>query len=400
MRRVERMSESVFGLDNSTVDANRFYSILLDARAASVSENMCDIADKLLQGEKENAKAALEQLWSLKKSLVTEKNGTIDLLITFYQDKMDVLRGKEDYLKTVSRDSRKLLEEKRKRDEEVASVKQQITDCTRELSELTTKLDSYKIKEQELILIEYQLKTELNRNENEIVNGLYEIILAQQDDPSEAPEQLYRDEQEYTPEEQGRFAQSDERVIADTFERPEVGDKTDDAVSDDEICSDEQNEGLLEGKDTVPVKVFDLPPFPKSVVKTTKGRVIGEYFYEGKVYKNERHYIFNTAFFSEKLLDYIKVLNQKFDLSVYAEMLQMIQDAYKRITDNARLHFEVATNEILNEKNLKQLWQDAKLRSMVDVERLGMRLRAKIDALGNNYMAMLHEQMQRCTEVS
>lgn len=149
----------------------------------------------------------------------------------------------------------------------------------------------------------------------------------------------------------------------------------------------------------MPVNVPDLPPFPKSVVKTTKGRVIGEYFYEGKAYKNERHYIFNTAFFSEKLLDYIKQLKQKFDLSVYAEMLQMIQDAYKRITDNTRLHFEVATNEILNEKTLKQLWQDAKLRSMVDVERLGMRLRAKIDALGNNYIAMLHEQMQRCTEV-
>lgn len=399
MRRVERMSESVFGLDNSTVDANRFYSILLDARAASVSENMCDIAEKLLQGEKDNAKAALEQLWSLKKSLVTEKNGTIDLLITFYQDKMDVLRGKEEHLKTVSRDSRKLLEEKRKRDEEVASVKQQIADCTKELSELTTKLDAYKIKEQELILIEHQLKTELNRNENEIVNGLYEIILAQQDDPSGTPEQLYREGQEYAPEKQDRFVQPDERKILDTFERPEVGGIAENAVSAEATCPEEQDEELWGGKDTVPVNVPDLPPFPKSVVKTTKGRVIGEYFYEGKAYKNERHYIFNTAFFSEKLLDYIKQLKQKFDLSVYAEMLQMIQDAYKRITDNTRLHFEVATNEILNEKTLKQLWQDAKLRSMVDVERLGMRLRAKIDALGNNYIAMLHEQMQRCTEV-
>ena len=76
----------------------------------------------------------------------------------------------------------------------------------------------------------------------------------------------------------------------------------------------------------------------------------------------------------------------------------MIQDVVKRTTENKRLHFEVATNEILNVKTIKRLWQDAKLRSMDEVERFGVRLRAKIDALGNNYVTMLKEQMQRCTE--
>jgi hypothetical protein len=134
------------------------------------------------------------------------------------------------------------------------------------------------------------------------------------------------------------------------------------------------------------------------VVKTTKGKVIGEYYYDAKVYKNERHYILNTVYFAEELLTYTKYLKQKFDLSTYTEMLQMIQDVVKRTSENKRLHFEVATNEILNVKTIKRLWQDAKLRSMDEVERFGVRLRAKIDALGNNYVTMLKEQMQRCTE--
>jgi hypothetical protein len=142
------------------------------------------------------------------------------------------------------------------------------------------------------------------------------------------------------------------------------------------------------------------PPFPKSVVKTSGGRVIGEYYYDAIVYKNERHYIFNSAFFAEELLGCTRQLKLKFDLSVYTEMLQMIQDTVKRVTEDKekRLHFEVATNEILNEKALRRLWQDSKLRSIDEVERFGVRLQAKIDALGANYFSILREQMQRCIQ--
>jgi hypothetical protein len=87
MRRVEKIPESVFSLDSSSsVDTNRFYSILLDAKTASVSENMCDITEKLLHAEKENAKSALEQLWNLKKNLLSQNAGTLDMVISFYQD--------------------------------------------------------------------------------------------------------------------------------------------------------------------------------------------------------------------------------------------------------------------------------------------------------------------------
>ena len=68
MQRLPNIGKSLVDSGGSTVDGNRLYSILLDARASKVSENMFDVADSLLGNEKDNAKTALEQLWSLKRN--------------------------------------------------------------------------------------------------------------------------------------------------------------------------------------------------------------------------------------------------------------------------------------------------------------------------------------------
>lgn len=399
MRRIERIPESIFGMENSSVDANRFYTILLDAKAANVSENMCDIAEKLLSGEKENAKIALEQLWNLKKNLVTESNNTIDLLINFYQDKMDILRTKEEYIKKVSRDSRDLLEEKRRKDEEYASIKQQIIECNNELRELSSKLEKLKVKEQELSLIEQQLKQELNSNENEIVNGLYEIILSQQG----------KDQQDSLKEEDDALNQDYQSVI-DAIKpvKDEVEKKQDLPIMPEESLAskEQQSENPADDTETSAVAsgsvvkevIPQAPPFPKSVVKTTRGRVIGEYYYDSSVYKNKRHYIFNSRYFYEQLSMNVKLLRQRFDQNIYSEIQKMIEDAHNRISESEKLHFEVSTNEILNVRTLKKLWQDVKNRDIDEVDRFSSRLRAKIDMLGLNYTIMLQEQMKRCTE--
>ncbi len=397
MRRIERIPESIFGMENSSVDANRFYTILLDAKAANVSENMCDIAEKLLTGEKENAKIALEQLWSLKKNLVTETNSTIDLLINFYQDKMDILRTKEEHIKKVSRDSRNLLEEKRKRDEEFASIKQQILDCNNELRELNSKLEKLKTKEQELSLIEQQLKKELNSNENEIVNGLYEIILSQQGKAQEIVE-----EEAYSKEIQNNQNTIEQiQSVQDEIEKQESVKCSEQAPALEQALAALPVNEAESSTGSVPViqeVIAQVPPFPKSVVKTTRGRVIGEYYYDGGVYKNKRHYIFNSRFFNEQLSMNIKLLKQRFDQNIYSEIQKMIEDAHNRISESDKLHYEVSTNEILNTKTLKKLWQDVKNRDIDEVDRFSNRLRAKIEMLGLNYTIMLQEQMKRCTE--
>jgi hypothetical protein len=390
MMRNERLNETLFRVDNGSVDSNKFYTILLDAKAAAVSENMCDITEKLLLREKDNAKTALDHLWNLKKNLFKEKNGTIDLLINFYQDKMDVLRNKEEHLKKVSRDSRSLLEERRKHDEEIANVKQQVQECTKELNELNAKLEKLKTREQELQLIEMQLATELNNNENEILNGLYEIILPTQG--------IFKNENDA-----GQIMEASPYPVQKAVRQTPVVQASDTEINPKPDSVIEQSENEVDDTNlltNVPRSVLDLafeqPPFPKSVVKTTGGRIIGEYYYDSSVYKNERHYIFNSRFFCEHLHENYKLLKQRFEQSIYAETLQMVEDALKRITDNEKLHFEVATNEILNDKTLKQLRLDAKSRSLDEIEKFCSRLNAKIDALGVNYRILLQEQMQRC----
>ena len=139
-------------------------------------------------------------------------------------------------------------------------------------------------------------------------------------------------------------------------------------------------------------------PYPKSVVKTTRGRVVGEYYYDAKVYKNKRHYIFNSKFFLEQLSQGILVLKTEGGETAYTELLQMIQDACKRISENPSMHFEIATNEILNDKTVKELWHTVKTKNLNDAVQFCKRLNAKIAALGANYRAILKEQMERYIE--
>lgn len=413
MTNMEKLPDTLFTLSKSTPDSNRFYSILLDTRASTMSENMYDIAEKLLQGEKDNAKNALEHLWSLKKNMQThDEVTTIDLLIQYYQNKIDVLRNKEEHIKKVSRDSRGLLEDKRKRDAEVATIKQEITDCTNGLNELSAKLDKLKIKEQELTLIEGQLQKELVVNENEIINGLYEIIIINTEEsapsvPAVEFSDKLRPEASAAPalQEQVEARKESNRPTGDETKEmpvatppgkepfpPDVIDELDNRQSD--LNEKEETEQIVY-KQTEPQMP---PPYPKSVVKTTRGRVVGEYYYDAKVYKNKRHYIFNSKFFLEQLSQGLFTLKTSNGEQTYTELLQMIQDAYKRISENPSMHFEIATNEILNDKTVKDLWHNVKTKNMHDATRFCKRLNAKIAALGGNYRAILKEQMERYIE--
>jgi hypothetical protein len=423
MTDIERLPDSMFSLSKSTPDSNKFYSILLDTQASTMTENMYDTAEKLLLGEKSNAKNALEHLWALKKNMQNQDElSTIDLLIQYYQNKIDVLRAKEEHIKKISKDSRGLLEDKRKRDSEVATIKQEISDCSSEIKELSGKLEKLKIKEQELTLIESQLKKELVVNENEIVNGLYEIIISssgQQPGP-DLSEQLSEKTADTTPAPRQQvfaddqplaFAQkpaqpTPEAVSIDVAETAAIAPSTlglREPESDilDDIDYHPSQQAVSDETDFILYKQDEpqqQPLYPKSVVKTTRGRVVGEYYYDPNVYKNKRHYIFNSKFFLEQLSHAVGALKTGFNETVYTELLQMIQDAYKRIGASPTMHFEIATSELLNEKSLKELWQQVKAKNYHEAAHFSKRLNGKLTALGNNYRAILKEQMERCSE--
>lgn len=408
MDRIKELEKSVFGSASSSSDPNRLYSILLDTKASTASENMYDIAEKILGNEKDNAKFALDQLWALKKNLTDEsENSTVDMLITFYQDKMNIVRNKEEHIKKISKDSRELLEEKRKRDSEIANVKQEISECATEIERLNAKHHQLSVKEQELTLIGTQLDKELQLNTNEVVNGLYEIILiGQEGDPSgfsldeelkevdenaevteEISEEL-KDEKKVTGEDKNKD-KAEEEELALTAEEAVHGEVEITEVKDGIYKEYEPGSGLGE-----PEKDEYLA-FPKSVVKTTTGNIIGEYYYDQRVYKNKRSYIYNSRFFSKKLEKNVLALEKSFDEDLYAETRQMIQDAFRRIPESKTLHFEISTNEILNKKCLKELWALMTEKNYGEVIKTSNKLKAKIINLGKNYNSMLKEQMER-----
>ncbi len=430
MNRIRNMENSVFGAAGSSTDANRLYSILLDTRASAVSENMYDIAEKLMKNEKDNAKMALEQLWSLKKNLADENVArTVDMLINFYQEKLDVLRGREEHIRKISKDSRELLEEKRKRDSEVATVKQEMEQCSKEVERLNTKMHELEVKEQELTLIGSQVEKELQLNANEVVNGLYEIILASQesvDHSSLTLDKEFQEELPETPPAEDDAAEIDiEELKEEKVEKEEhaEAENTADIFNDDsgmaayetqEITRDELKQEIEKTKEAVTddtdifetyaavlekkVKKIEVP-FPKSVVKTTRGAVIGEYYYDSKVYKNKRHYIYNSEFFRRRLSDAVTICKESFDQARYNESVQIIQDAHKRISEKSSLHFEVSVNEILNKNVLKELAPKIARKEYDDILEVCSRLKAKFEALGNNYVEMLQEQMIRYSEI-
>jgi hypothetical protein len=406
MLKVDQLGDSFISLTKSATDANRLYSILLDARASTVSESLYDTAERLLCNEKDNAKNALDQLWSLKKNMQAEQGAsTVDMLIKFYQDKLDIVRNKEEHIRNISKDSRNLLEEKRKRDSEIASIRQQVTEGAKEFSDLKSKLEKLHIKEQELSLIEEQVKRELSLNENEVINGLYEIILTGEgrfdssagtttEGQSETTDSGQPPQPVAVPklEEPG---QSREPSIDDTVRKP-GGTATDipvfDILQTPQSGPDEKTAQQLYTK-TLPEKSH----YPKSVVKTSGGKVIGEYFYDPRVYKNKRHYVFNSKFFADQLRIGVTLLEEHIDAHVYMEVQQMIQDAYKRNTDSKNIHFEISTNEILNDKTLRELWQWVKARQYGEMKKYANRLMAKINGLGNNYNDVLAEQFGQYT---
>jgi hypothetical protein len=408
MKRVEGLRESLLSLSKSSTDSNRLYSILLDARVSAEAENIHDTVERLLDSEKENAKSALEHLWELKKNLHSAGEATtLDLLIQFYQNKIDVLRGREEHIRKINKDSRELLEEKRKRDAEIASIKQQISEGTREITDLTEKIDRLKIKEQELILIETQVRKELSVNENEVINGLYEIIMPmeREDDgrgaeAAEAPagEEAAPVREEVRPKPEGKLISGATELDLESLlsKKPEV--KQEEIVELDSIKEKEVSTAEIATELYKRAELQEKPPLPKSVVKTTGGKVIGEYYYDPNAYKNRRHYIFNSRFFAEQLRIAVNLLEENTDQAAYTGMLQMIQDAYKRLTENGNIHYENATNEILNEKSLREVWQLARAKSYKDLKPFCARIKAKLEMLGTNYSPMLREQMQRYFE--
>jgi len=426
------MGGAVADLGSSAVDSNRFYSMLLDARAASVTESMHDISERLLRGEKDNAKLALDQLWTLKRTLTDgQTDDTLERLITYYQEKIDVLREKEESIKKASRETRSLIENKRKNDEELKQVKSNIGSCAVQLRDLKVRFDGLRKREEELGIAGEQLKREISVKEAQVVSGLSDIILRHPE--AQAAQMLLKKDADPVISELAEFGidaasiqkkapseVSIQKIVqAEIIQHEAINEEKHDEIPVTEAEASKKTTVTLKPAELLNADDVEVIPaaaeawkpepeqpapepaavaYPKSVVKMG-GKVVGEYYHDGNnAAKEQRHYVYNSRFMAERLRTGLRQIKVKFDQELHAELIKAAEDVANRVKSNSRFHYEVSTNEILNDKNLRQLGVDLRRRAWDDAERFAAKLMAKIIAMGPNYGAMLQEQMERCSE--
>ena len=189
---------------------------------------------------------------------------------------------------------------------------------------LTAKLEKLRAREKDSELADVRVRKELEVNENEIVSGLYEIILSQAEgeNPVEkftgklkrqiagAPAKESASVAKVEPSAQAEPAPEESDPVAEPRAKAADASVADAPIDIDifEIDKDKTSSFSLDalrkagGQETAGESMEpEAALFPKSVVKTVKGRVIGEYYYDPKVPRDKRHYIYNARFFLDRL---------------------------------------------------------------------------------------------------
>ena len=130
--------------------------------------------ENIVRREKELCELALADLKRLAGK--SDHDGTLKLVLDHYQQRLDVAKEKEEKITNLSEDSRKMMEEYKKRTQELADVKRTLMESQSKLRELAKTTEKLIKKEEELRFIETNLRSELDKNKRNLINGLYEIV--------------------------------------------------------------------------------------------------------------------------------------------------------------------------------------------------------------------------------
>jgi hypothetical protein len=359
----------------STADTDRYYAMRVDARASNMVDTVYDIAERLLAGEIESCRQTLEKLWALKNGAVADGLAIqLEELITCYQERLTALRGREERIRKLSGESRALLEERLQARSENVGVQQEIAEVSGQREELEARLARLRTRERELGLSEERLKKVLTGNEAEIITTLHDLMMAGSR-PAAAPAPAAP-------------APVMEAVVLGPRVSVPPGPATTIARATPRVV-------LTPVPAAAPASAAPPPaiPYARSVVKTTNGRVLAEYYYDARVEKGLRHYIYNSRFLLEQLSAGVKKLREDYDRNNHADLLQMVQDANNRVVQSGNLHFEESTSNVVNGQSLQEVWRSLRKQQYGEVERFCSQLRASMELLGSAYYMLLIAQM-------
>lgn len=306
-------------------------------------DSIYDLTEAILTDEERSAKNALTQLWDLKNRVEDPTSiNTIDTLIAHYQRKIDLMRSREKRIRSISDDSRELLFEKMKSENELKAIKTGISKCRAGIETLQTKLLELEKKETELAAVTEKITRELNNNNNEVINGLCSVVLS--------------------------------KVDAETAKNP----KESFPVPSDIFNRDGSEE--------------ERAPFPISKVTTKEGLIVSQYYMD-RMQPNTSRFIINSRFFAKKLTALYQNVHSK---SVKTELILSIRDMLKRLMEHELpTAFETSLNELMNPQKLHLLEKAIVTADTFLIKEFSDKLNSKIEALGDNYFHLLKEQMER-----
>ncbi|MEO6096970.1 MAG: hypothetical protein ABIW76_15345 [Fibrobacteria bacterium] len=163
------------GLVKPKLQDNKIFHALTSAYENNQQQEIYGATENIVRREKELCEMALNDLKRLAGGK-SDPDGTLKLVMDHYHQRLALATEKEEKINHLSEDSRKMMEEYKKRTQELADVKRNLMESQGKLRELAKTTEKLIKKEEELRFIETNLRTELDKNKRNIINGLYEIV--------------------------------------------------------------------------------------------------------------------------------------------------------------------------------------------------------------------------------
>lgn len=432
------------GLVKPKLQDNKIFHALTSAYENNQQHEIYGATENIIRREKELCELALADLKRLSEGR-GEGDATLKLVMEHYQARLQVARDKQEKINQLAEDSRKMSEEYKKKTQELADVKRNLMDSQSKLRELAKTTEKLIKREEELRFIESNLRSELDKNKRDIINGLYEIVADLPDSGAapvvpEAGEAIAPPARETPsiaetvgsplfpsppaaslPEKGETFLDTPEtaapavppaaqpvsepiRPVGRTPAAPAVENSWMRREPAAEVWTGAEATGSSTQSGPVILKPGDLLEkavrlkmfepgktlCSKSLVKTAEGEVISEYFYSPGQSKESRHYIFNTLYALSSLLN----LKNK-DEDLFQDRLEtLFTDLLSRLEHSRNIHLESFLGEELNKKEIDKLLDLTRQERPSYFERLATRILTRIEGVGQARAGLIEQQFK------
>ncbi len=399
------------------LNENKVFHALTSAYAKNKELEVYSATENIMRREKELCQMAIRDL----QGLVSNGEGeeTLKMILDHYQTRFQSASEKEAKLKHLSEDSKKLNEEHRRKNQELAEVKRNLMDSQAKLRELTKVADKLSKKEEELRFIESHLKGELEKNRLEMLNGLYEIVAEYSDGEDAHPlgskSAFLNNTQEEYP---GAVPEAEPPPVIESrpLAEPRLPSPTGTLNSNkgatlfgDESVPDgntrwaprppEVNSSPLDPRRLALItdrylRLKGLEPSKticsKSLVKAPDGKVLCEYFFGAKTDRDSRHYVFNTVFSMHFLLECLTIGAVEFHRRIELSL----GDLSSRLNHGQTIHLEAGCQDIFSREALSRilaLKEGEKAKAYVE---LAEKCIQRLESLGPKRIELIENQIE------